>query len=569
MGRYLPSESPQGNGFAYRHAKGALPLCLRKFFKACAGSLAAASRGGAWAALLVGVFSLAAFALAALTGSAQAQSPENRRISLTQFGSPIISPPLLVSEGQPATTYNVALTSAPDADVTVTLSLGSESAIRLLDGDSRVSTLSLVFRPEDEDWDTGRTVSVEAVDDDIAHASPRSATITHSAMGGGYDGTSESLDFTVGDDESEGLNLNDEDVEAGLDAVEPVSVNEGEDQIYSVALTSQPSGGSVVVTLRTADPTIARLVDVDDNNALVNTLTLTFRADNNDWQDGLPVTVRGIRDNVDSDEARFTSIGHTSSGPGYSQTHERAIRVIVQDTDTRGIVLTAASLSLAEGGSDTYTIALGSSPPSGEEVVVTLQVGDDTGGGYGNPEAVVLAVSVRDNDTRGIVLSQMSLTLAEGGAASYNVSLNSRPAEAVTLSLVSETEGPLAFPASVTIEPENWDTGESVTISAPEDDVVYGDIAIIITHSATSEGYTTAAQNVTINFNDNARKSIALTATSLSLDEGGSGTYTIALGSSPPSGEEVVVTLQVGDDTVATLELSLGDPAGSESLGGG
>ena len=81
---------------------------------------------------------------------------------------------LPVTEGSTAS-YTVVLTTQPTTDVTVSLSRSGDS-------DLTVSTTALTFTAAD--WNTAQTVTVSAADD--ADTEDGTATIAHTASGGGY-----------------------------------------------------------------------------------------------------------------------------------------------------------------------------------------------------------------------------------------------------------------------------------------------------------------------------------------------------------------------------------------------
>ena len=107
----------------------------------------------------------------------------------------VFSPvPLRVIEGA-AATYTVALAAPPSVDVTVTVS-GSSGTDVVLSGLSGENTLT--FTPLD--WDAAQAVTVTAGHD--ADAGDDSVTLTHTAVGGEYEGVTAQLAVTVADDDA-------------------------------------------------------------------------------------------------------------------------------------------------------------------------------------------------------------------------------------------------------------------------------------------------------------------------------------------------------------------------------
>ena len=78
----------------------------------------------------------------------------------------------------------------------------------------------------------------------------------------------------------------------------------------------------------------------------------------------------------------------------------------------------------------------------------------------------IMRVTITDNDTRGVTLSQTALTVDEGGATTYTVVLDSEPTGAVTVTPFGQTLGlPLLVDPS-TFTPDNWNTPQTVTVTA-------------------------------------------------------------------------------------------------------
>ncbi len=201
-----------------------------------------------------------------------------------------------VAEGGTAV-YTVVLTNQPTGNVTVTPSSGALAVARV--------SGALTFTPSN--WNAAKTVTVTGVDDSIVNPG-RSASITHSVSGGGYDGVSAaSVAVTVTDNDTRGV------------TVDPtaLSVSEGAGSAYTVRLTSQPTG-SVTVTPSTSDTAVARV-----SGALI------FAAGN--WNTTQPVTVTGVDDGDDDlDAVRMATISHTVSGGDYGSVTAADVTVTVR-----------------------------------------------------------------------------------------------------------------------------------------------------------------------------------------------------------------------------------------------
>ena len=320
---------------------------------------------------------------------------------------------LTVDEGDSGT-YTVALAVQPTGDVTVAVTVSGSS-------DVTVSPASLTFTSTT--WNTAQTVTVTAAPDD--DAGDDTATVNHAASGGGYNSVTGSVPVTVDDANTPALEF----------TPTSVVVNEGVGSSeYTVALATQPSA-TVTVTVGGWSNTD---VSVDTNdNATGNQNTLTFTT--TDWRAAQTVMVSAAED-ADTVDDRVT-LRHTVTGGDYgSVTGNLAVRV--DDNDSPGLVFTPTALTVDEGGSDTYTVAL-ATPPAGN---VTVTVGTTS-----NDVTV-------DTDT-GTVGAQDTLTFGNS----------------------------------------TWDRPQTVTVSAANDADTTDD-SVTLTHTTT--GYNSVSDNLTVTVDD-------------------------------------------------------------------
>ena len=164
-----------------------------------------------------------------------------------------------------------------------------------------------------------------------------------------------------------------------------------------------------------------------------------------------------------------------------------------------------------------------------------------------------LPVTVTDDDTAAILLSETDLTVTEGYAAgsSYTVALATLPSDTVSVSITGHAGTDLTLSGTtltnnmLTFTPTEWNTPQTVTVKAGQDDDGANDTATL-THSATStdadyQGITIAGVDVTVTDNDSA--DIVLSETGLTVTEGDAAgsTYTVKLATQPSA--TVIVTI--------------------------
>jgi hypothetical protein len=481
---------------------------------------------------------------------------------------------LTLTEGGPAQIYTIRLTSQPLADVTVSID-------GMQDGQVTLNAETFTFTPAN--WNLARIVLVNAVDDNIDEGEATLTTLTHVA--GSADPRYIAL---LGPNVA--VTVNDNDTADLLVSVATLSLAEGGPaQTYTVRLNSEPTA-PVTVTLN------------GGGRVTLTPATLTFTAAN--WNVAQIVTARAVDDTEDQGATYPATISHTiASADGfYAALPVRTIAVTITDNDAARIVLSPTALSITEGDTGTYTVALDRAPfspvtislaasdptftltPAGPLVFnganwntpVTIRVEVDnndvadgdrpatirhTGSaaaGSTPPSAPNLAVTVVDDDSVGVNIAPLTLDLDEGGADdAYTVVLNSEPLAAVTITLIPAAQVE-ASPQSLTFTPADWDVAQTITVSVPDDDIDSGDRSVPIVHTAASgdplyNGLGIDA--VTVNISEDDVAGIAFDPETLTVREGGAAaTYAVALTSEPLAA--VTITL-VPDAQVAVSPLSL------------
>ncbi len=501
-------------------------------------------------------------------------------------------------------TYSVELDSQPTGTVTVNLASGDTTIATLSDN-------SLEFTASD--WDA-QTVTVTAVADAIDNAGDaRTVRITHtvSATGTDYeDETAAPMDVTVTDDDGEPT--------LSIDAPSVAEGNNGTATMtFKVTLT--PASGKPV-SVAYADATTGTATSATDYAAITGGM-LNFTA--GDTEKTVDVTVNGDTTDEPNEtvvlrlsspsNARLTGGAQTLDGTG----------TITDDDGTPVVTLKLSSASITEdGGSSTVTASL--SGASHQAVTLTVAavavspaaIGDYTlsanktltiaagatestgavtvtatdndvdaddksvtvsatasGGGVADPSAVTLTIT--DDDTRGISVSPVTLTLAEVDDAStpsatehqktYSIELDSEPTGTVTVNLSSgDTKIATLSDISLEFTTSNWDA-QTVTVTAVADDVDNtGDARTVrITHtvSATGTDYedeTAAAVDVTVTDDDDAPDGITLSVDTDKVAEDAGET-------------SITVTATVGGGTRyaadTTVEVTVGEPTDSAVSG--
>ena len=436
--------------------------------------------------------------IATATVSIEGDSDTGVGVSLTE---------LAIAEGGSGV-YTVSLVSQPTGAVTVTVTGHSGT-------DLTVSPTELTFTGP-----SSQTVTVTA-NPDLVQTS-YVATLMHMVAGADYGAnvmaesvTVRVMNFTGGVAVSE----------TGLE------IAEGESEVYTVSLRSQPTG---VVTVTVAGHSLTDLT--------VSPTALTFTGSS--WG-SQTITVTANPDLVQNDYVE--TLTHMVAGAGYGANNVMAESVTVTVMNfTGGVAVSLTELAVGEGESEVYTVSLESQPTGAVTVTVAGHSGTDltvspaelifTGSSWGaqtvtvtaNPDLVqndyvetlthmvaganygannVMAepVTVRVmNFTGGVAVSPTELAVGEGESEVYTVSLESQPTGAVTVTVAGHSGTDLTVsPTALIFTGSSWGS-QTVTVTA-NPDLVQTDYVATLMHMVAGANYganNAMAESVTVTVMD-------------------------------------------------------------------
>ena len=103
---------------------------------------------------------------------------------------------------------------------------------------------------------------------------------------------------------------------------------------------------------------------------------------------------------------------------------------------------------------------------------------------------VTAIVDIADDDTRGVRVEPTQLTFREGGSGTYTVVLNTQPTATVTVTVNDPTDNTdvTAEPTSLTFTTGDWNSAQTVTVTAARDGDANTDTATV-THSVSGGDY--------------------------------------------------------------------------------
>ncbi len=229
------------------------------------------------------------------------------------------------------------------------------------------------------------------------------------------------------------------------------------------------------------------------------------------------------------------------------------------------LTLDTASLTFTTGNWDTaqmVTVTAGEDPDAATDVVPLTHTA--TGGNYDALTAVI-RVSITDNDTAGVTITETGGTTRpiEGGTAdNYGMTLDTPPIADVTITATSGT-GATVNPGSLTFTSANWNMAQTITVTGADNNADAVDQTVTISHAATSTGDSTYngldLDDVTATVIDDEPTVVALARidSTGAVGEGGTIGFTITLSRALASGEIIDVPLSISGTNVTTDDWSL------------
>ena len=366
-----------------------------------------------------------------------------------------------------------------------------------------------------------------------------------------------------------------------------LDVDEGATARYTVKLNTAPTG----------DVTVA--ISSNNTDVTVSPSSLTFTADN--WNSAQTVTVSAGQDDDPAND--MATLTHNPSGADYGSVGDADLAVTVTDDETRGVTVTPTSLTVNEGGTNTYTVVLDTQPtatvtvtindPSNTDVTaepasltfsstdwntpktVTVNAAQDadaedetatvthtvtsTDSIYSGASANSVAVMVTDDEVPVTVqFGATTYEVVEGETVTVAVTLSADPERTVVIPLTHTPQSGADSPADYSGVPPSvtFNTGQmsqTITFTAAQDDVDDDGESVLLAFGtlppAVSLGTTTQA---TVSITDDDGAGVSVSESSLTIAEGSSGTYTIVLDSQPTA--NVTVTINDPSNTDVTAE---------------
>ena len=263
------------------------------------------------------------------------------------------------------------------------------------------------------------------------------------------------------------------------------------------------------------------------------------------------ITVQVQDDHISEGTEFFgLNLSNLSNAEFTNQRTEEGASVGILDNDTRGVVISRSRIVLEEprqgatATADSYTVVLTSQPTATATVsvdaasdpavsldttsltftaltwntpqTVTITPVRDadavdefvtvshtvTGGDYEGLTADDVGVRVEDSDGRDVIVSPPTLPLMEGSNGTYTVELASQPLATTTVSITIAGDAQLTIDLTeLTFTTSSWNTPQTITVTATEDDDV-SDSTATLTHVASGSDYVSVTKTVSVTVTD-------------------------------------------------------------------
>ena len=455
---------------------------------------------------------------------------------------------MTVDEGSTAA-LQIRLTAQPLSEVNVTISrISGDSDITIQSGSALTFTTA--------NWNTFQSATIAAAQDVDTENGSANIRISDN------DASITSKNITVNEQDDDDLNFETD--------VNTLIVPEGDAATFQVRLSHQPSGDVNVTVSR---------VSGDGDISVQAGAALKFTSSN--WNTFQAVALAAAQD-VDIVDGAAT-IRVNASG-----ITAKDITANEQDDDELNFETSTSAVTVPEGSSATFQVRLSHQPSGDVNVtvsrisgdsditvqsgasltfnssnwntyqIVTLAASQDSDTSNGTASMQIRALGIpnitvtaqeQDDDALNIVTNTNDVTVPEGATATFQVRLSAQPESTtnVTVARVSgDTDLTIQSGASLVFTTSNWNSYQTVTLSAAQDDDTNNSSATI---RISASGIT--SKDITATEQEDDTLNIETNIDAVTVPEGGSASFSVRLSALPDSTVNISVTHSGGDDDIS------------------
>ena len=290
--------------------------------------------------------------------------------------------------------------------------------------------------------------------------------------------------------------------------------------------------GTLPPRVSSASPSQAVVSITDDD---VPSVTVSFEESSYTVSEGNSVTVKV---KLDVDPERTVTIPLTKSNQGGASNSDYSVpsSVVFNSGDTEKTFNFSATADDVDDDGESVKLGFQNLP---------------TGVSAGSTNEST--VSITDDDTAGVTVSETSLDIDEGDSDTYTVVLDSQPTHNVTITVNDPSNTDVtADPADLTFTPTNWDTAQTVTVTASQDSG-HDDEDGTVTHTAAStdtkyDGISVGNVLVNVTDDDDVPVTVSFEQDTYSVIEGENVTVTVTLSADPERTVTIPITATNQDD---------------------
>lgn len=479
------------------------------------------------------------------------------KVTDDDFGLTVEPSAITVVEGESNEELIVSLTASSSEDVTVAIE-SSEGA-----GSELEFPPQLTFN---QNTDIHPVTVTANLDDD--EETGEMETLTFTVGGGLYVGMTKTVKVTI----------TDVDLELVVDPTE-ITVTEGGPGVpFDVSLSHTP-----------ASPVTVNIAKQTNSNLELSPPSLTFDATNPPQT----VTVTALPDDNSLDETETLELTADGEYDGISA----RVMVTIEDAQDPELVVNPTAITVLEGESEMFTVALREEPL----VDVTVEISGESGSGltldqtsltfttgnWGSPQDVTVTavrdedaendeetltliasgggfdgvsenvtVTIEDVDTALLTIDPSGLTINEEGiGGTFTVNLFTPPSSSVTVNITPRAGAALSVnPSTLTFTAEDSEDPQTVTVNAPHDPDAFDNYEKLDL-TASGGGYDGVEDSVAVTIIDNEVLSLIIEQNPISVIEGEDGTFEVSL-SERPLRDVIVFTGSDPELTVNPAELN-------------
>ena len=304
----------------------------------------------------------------------------------------------------------------------------------------------------------------------------------------------------------------------------------------------------------TVEPATLTLSDNDTASRAV-TLTVDPESVSEDTPEDVTVTASlnaGAR--AEDTEVRLTvgAAGDTAvPGTDYERVSERTLTIRAGETSGTAAFRLEPVNNESTDGARTLSV-------TGSTTVAELRIEPATGA----------RIALDDDDNPAVLVVPNTLTVVEAESNTYTVELQTRPTADVTVTIGGVSGDLRLDKMSLVFTPGAWRDPQSVEVTAADDDDSMQDPDVTLTHRASGAAeYRGLRSDLVVSIREND-PSLVFSDSSLTVREGETATYTVALATEPTADVTVQVTGVSGDLSLdrTRLEFTRGDWGDAQTI---